>query len=64
VAGHRLLSVGHSLRIVCPDDAALLLPPALPALFDTAELAEAAQIERGLAQQMTYCLRAFGVLET
>ena len=32
-------------------------------LFDTAELAHAAAIERRLAQQMTYCLRAMGVLD-
>ena len=36
---------------------------ALPELFDTAELAEAAGIERRLARQMTYCLRAMGVLD-
>jgi hypothetical protein len=36
----------------------------LPALFDTAQLADAAAIERRLAQQMTYCLRAMGVLHT
>jgi len=35
-----------------------------PELFDTAELAQAAGIERRLAQQMTYCLRAMGVLDT
>jgi hypothetical protein len=37
---------------------------ALPELFDTAELAQAAGIQRRLAQQMTYCLRAMGVLTT
>jgi len=64
VAGRRLVSVEQSVRIGCPDDAARLLPPSLPELFDTAELAEAAAIERRLAQQMAYCLRAMGVLET
>jgi hypothetical protein len=64
VAGRRLLSVEQCVRIACPDDAARLLPSGLPELFDTAELAEAAGIERRLAQQMTYCLRAVGVLET
>ncbi len=52
------------LRITGPADAARLLPPGLPELFDTAQLAEAAAIERRLAQQMTYCLRALGVLDT
>ncbi len=64
VAGRRLVSVEQSLRITNPDDAARLLPPSLPELFDTAQLAEAAAIERRLAQQMTYCLRALGVLDT
>jgi hypothetical protein len=63
VAGRRLVSVEERLRIACPDDAARLLPPDLPEHFDTAELAEAAGIERRLAQQMTYCLRALDVLE-
>ena len=50
--------------LATPADAAALLPLALPELFDTAELAQAAGIERRLAQQMTYCLRAMGVLDT
>jgi len=62
VTGRRLVSVERCVRIACPDDAAHLLPPSLPELFDTAQLAEAAAIERRLAQQMTYCLRALGVL--
>jgi len=62
VVGRRLVSVEQRVRIVCPDDAARLLPPGLPELFDTAQLAEAAAIERRLAQQMTYCLRSVGVL--
>ena len=64
VAGRRLVSVEQRLRITSPDDTARLLPPSLPEAFDTAQLAEAAAIERRLAQQMTYCLRALGVLQT
>ena len=64
VVGRRLVSVEDRLRLTCPDDAARLLPRNLPALFDTAQLADAAAIERRLAQQMTYCLRAMGVLDT
>ena len=64
VAGRRLVSVEQCIRITSPDDAARLLPPSLPELFDTAQLAEAAAIERRLAQQMTYCLRALDVLQT
>jgi len=63
VSGRRLVSVEKCLRICGPDDAARLLPPGLPELFDTAQLAEAAAIERRLAQRMTYCLRAMGVLD-
>jgi hypothetical protein len=63
VTGRRLVSVEQCVRIACPGDAARLLPPGLPELFDTGQLAEAAAIERRLAQQMTYCLRAIGVLE-
>jgi hypothetical protein len=64
VVGRRLVSVGDRVRLTCPDDAARLLPRNLPALFDTAQLADAAAIDRRLAQQMTYCLRAMGVLHT
>jgi hypothetical protein len=64
VVGRRLVSVEERVRITCPDDAARLLPPNLPALFDTAQLADTAAIDRRLAQQMTYCLRAMGVLHT
>jgi hypothetical protein len=64
VVGRRLVSVERSIRIASPSAAASLLPPGLPDLFDTAQLAEAASVERRLAQQMTYCLRAMGVLDT
>jgi hypothetical protein len=64
VVGRRLVSVERRVRIASPDDAAGLLPPGLPERFDSAQLAEAAAIERRLAQQMTYCLRAMGVLQT
>ena len=63
VIGRSLLSVDGCVRIANPADAAGLLPSDLPELFDTVELAEAAGMQRRLAQQMTYCLRAMGVLE-
>ena len=63
VSGRRLVSVEQQVRIACPADAGRLLPDGLPDLFDTAQLAAAAGIERRLAQQMSYCLRAMGVLE-
>jgi hypothetical protein len=63
VHGRTLVSVETSHRIAGPADAARLLPAELPELFDTAELARAGGFDRRLAQQMTYCLRALGVLE-
>ena len=62
VAGRSLVSVEGSVMLGGPQDAASLLP-AMPSLFDTADLAAAVGCERRLAQQMTYCLRTMGVLE-
>jgi hypothetical protein len=63
VTGRSLVGVDGSVLLATAADAAALLPAGLPDAFDTAELAEAAGIPRRLAQQMTYCLRAMGVLE-
>jgi len=63
VSERSLSKVSDCIRIAGPEDAAALLPSRLAELFDTAELAEAAAINRRLAQQMTYCLRAMGMLE-
>lgn len=63
VNGRSLSGVADRVRLAGPEDAAALLPSGLPESFDTAELAEAAAITRRLAQQMTYCLRAMGMLE-
>ena len=63
VAGRSLSGVESVVRLARPADAAALLPPGLPARFDTAELAAAAGVERRLAQQMAYCLRHGGALE-
>jgi hypothetical protein len=63
VSARSLTVVETGVRIGGPADAAGLLPPGLPELFDTAELADAAVMSRRLAQQMTYCLCAMGVLE-
>jgi hypothetical protein len=64
VSGRMLATVESRVRIANPEQAAALLPAGLPELFDTAELADAAAISRRLAQQMTYCLRLMGALET
>ncbi|MGA9760962.1 MAG: hypothetical protein WBQ14_00860 [Gaiellaceae bacterium] len=63
VSGRSLAGVSDRVRLAGPEDAAALLPTQLPQSFDTAELAEAAAVSRRLAQQMTYCLRAMGMLE-
>jgi hypothetical protein len=63
VHGRKLVSVEATHRIGDAADAAQLLPAELPEAFDTAELAHAGGFDRRLAQQMTYCLRALGVLE-
>ena len=57
VAGRSLTAVDGSIRIGSVADALALLPDGLPESFDTAELAEAAGIDRRLAQQIAYCLR-------
>jgi hypothetical protein len=63
VVGRSLVTVEETVRIAGPADVARLLPAALPAQFDTAELAQTAGIDRRLAQQMAYCLKAMGVCE-
>ena len=63
VAGRSLTEVAGSVTIACPGDAAALLPSGLPDVFDTAELAAAARIDRRRAQQIAYCLRHAGALE-
>jgi hypothetical protein len=62
ITGRSLTSVEQTLLLQTPEDAALLLP-AIPELFDTAQLAAAEHCSRRLAQQITYCLRAMGELE-
>jgi hypothetical protein len=64
VTGRALRSVEASVRIASVEDAACLLPAALPAAFDTAELAAAAGCDRRTAQQIAYCLRACGGIES
>jgi hypothetical protein len=64
VAGRSLRSVESTLHIGSLADAVALLPRGLPDAFDTAELAEAARCDRRLAQQIAYCLRHAGALET
>jgi len=61
-----VVSVEERRLLATPADAAALLPLALPELFDTTELAQAAGIERRLAQQIpTACGQwAYSTLRT
>jgi hypothetical protein len=59
----RLLEVVDRLIVDSPEALASLLPSELPLEFTTADLAAALGGTRRLAQQMTYCLRAVGVIE-
>ncbi len=53
----RLLEVVDRQTFRSPEDLAALLPQDLPARFTTADLAEAMDGPRWLAQKMAYCLR-------
>jgi hypothetical protein len=64
VEERRLLEVVDRFRIDSPEDLAVLLPIGLPATFTTADLATALRRSRSLAQQMAYCLRRAGVIDS
>ena len=51
----------HTFRMA--KDLAALLPDSLSSPFTSADLAAQAEIPRGLAQKMTYCLRKIGAIE-
>jgi len=63
VEERRLLAVVDRLVVDSPAALASLLPSEVPQQFTTAELADALQRHRRLAQQMAYCLRRAGVIE-
>ena len=58
----QLREVRSQHRFANVDALGSLLPPGLPAVFTTAELALAAGTSKDRAQKMAYCLRANGVL--
>lgn len=60
VEDQRLVSVSESHAFRTADDLLGLLPSALPSPFDTAQLAEALDIQRWVAQRIAYCLRETG----
>ncbi|MGZ5382571.1 MAG: hypothetical protein ACXW1Y_01825 [Acidimicrobiia bacterium] len=63
VLGRSLSDVKDKTRIRSSADLARFLPAGLPAPFSTADIARLATLSRRVAQQMTYCLRATGVVE-
>ncbi len=58
----RLLDVVEPHLFRGPQDLATTLPRGLPDRFTTAEIAEAMDGSRSLAQKMAYCLRKMGVI--
>ncbi len=57
VLDRRLRSVIRAIALRRSTDLCPLLPADLPEIFSTADLAEAAEVPRWLAQKIAYCLR-------
>lgn len=60
----RLVDVRETVEIDSPDALRDLVPPDLPDPFTTADLAAAFGRSRHLAQEVAYCLRVSGAVET
>ena len=58
----RLREIVDRHRFDRPCDLLRLLPPEMPPVFTTADIAGAAAIDRRLAQSMAYCLRMNGLI--
>lgn len=58
----RLLDVIEHRLFQQPSDLSTMMPDELPQRFTTADLAEAIDGSRTLAQKMAYCLRRTGVI--
>lgn len=63
IADRRILSIVERRLFEHPADFLALLPDALPEIFTTRELANAARIPPRLAYQMVYTLRQLGLIE-
>lgn len=64
VEDQHLLSVLEVHKFRTASDLCRLLPPALPSPFHTGHLAEGLGVERWIAQQMAYCLRETGAVQS
>lgn len=60
----RLIDVAQTVELTCPEDLLGLLPPDLPGPFTTADLAAGLGRSRHAAQEVAYCLRESGAIET
>lgn len=63
ISGRRLERVHERRNFKEPRDLLALLPPGLPELFTTADLAGSARLPRRLAQQAAYCLHELRLVE-
>ncbi len=59
----KLRSVDSTHRFASTEDLVALLPPALPELFTTADMAASGVLSRDAAQKLAYCLRALDRIE-
>lgn len=60
VEDQRLVSVEQTLRLRTAGDLLDLIPGSLPRPFDSARLAQVADVPRWVAQRIAYCLRHMG----
>lgn len=63
IRDRRLIEVVGAHALTSPADFAALLPPDLPDVFDTQDIAIALRLSRPLAQKMAYCLREMSILQ-
>ena len=59
----QLRHINATHRFASVADLVELLPDDLPAVFTTADMADAGSFDRATAQRMAYCFRALGVFE-
>ncbi len=64
VEERRLVTVQETIELTAPADLLKLLPDGLPDPFTTAHLAAGLGRSRHLAQEVAYCLRVSGAVET
>lgn len=63
VQDRRLVEVVDTVSLRTPDDLWQRIPGELPEVFTTADLAQAGEMPRWLAQKAAYCFREFGHIE-